>query len=103
MEFYQQPDSRDKKKLKSISEYRYDIKRDRVSIHCICRFEEESGRWLWKHDIGEDKRKMGKLWPEEFKKMKGMLKMLEDKNPIMENTVIYPRYYKSEGDNVDVH
>jgi len=103
MEFYQQPDSRDKKKLKSISEYRYDIKRDRVSIHCICRFEEESGRWLWKHDIGEDKRKMGKLWPEEFKKMEGMLKMLEDKNPIMENTVIYPRYYKSEGDNVDVH
>lgn len=44
---------------------------------------------------------MGKLQPDEFKKMEEMLKMLESKNPIMENTVIYPRYYGDRGGNKD--
>lgn len=103
LEFYQVPNNRQQKRLKSISEYRYDIARDLVSIHYICRFDEESGRWLWKYDIGEDKRKMGKLWPEEFKKMDSMLRMLAKRNPLTENTVIYPRYYKSEEGERDVH
>ena len=52
--------------------------------------------------MGEDKTNMSKMQPEEFKKMKNMIKMLESRNPIMENTVVYPRYYKSEGENKDV-
>lgn len=103
IELCQLPGSRDKKLLRSISEYRYDVSRDRVSIHCICRYDWESGRWLWKCDIGEDKRRMGKLWPEEFKKMEGMLQMLEERNPLMENTVIYPRYYRRDEEKSDVH
>ncbi len=101
-EFYQLPEDRGKKKLKSISEYRYDIEKDIVSIHTICKYDVEIQRWRWKWDMGEDKMKMAKMQPEEFKKMKNMIKMLESRNPIMENTVIYPRYYKSEGDDKDV-
>ena len=44
---------------------------------------------------------MGKIWPEEFKKMENMLALLEKHNPLMENTVVYPRYYK--GDKVRVN
>ena len=99
LEFYQVPGDRSKKRLRSIHEYRYDVRMDRVSIHCICRYDEEMGKWLWKYDIGEDKKKMGKIWPEDFKRMEEMLMMLEKHNPIMENTVVYPRYYKGTRDN----
>ncbi len=101
-EFYQLPEDKSRKRLKSISEFRYDITSDVISIHKICIFDEEEGRWLWKCDIGEDKRKMGKLYPEEFKRMEEMLRMLEKRNPAMGNTVIYPRYYDSMGVHKDV-
>ena len=45
---------------------------------------------------------MGKRWPEEFKKMEDMLMMLEKRNPLMEKTVVYPRYYKGERNREDV-
>ena len=45
---------------------------------------------------------MGKLQPDEFKKMDKMLRMLADRNPITENTVIYPRYYGNGGEDRDV-
>lgn len=102
LEFYQLPWDRSQKRLRSIHEYRYDMRRDRVSVHCICRYDEEKGRWLWKYDMGEDKKKMGKIWPEEYKRMEDMLKMLEKRNPLTENTVIYPRYYRERGEK-DVH
>ena len=60
-ELYQDPEDRSKKRLKSISEYRYDIHRDLVSIHTICKYDHENRRWKWKWDIGEDKIKMGKI------------------------------------------
>lgn len=101
LEFCQIPESRDRKILKSISEYRYDIEKDRVSIHYICKLDRETGRWLWKSDIGEAQKNMGKIMPEEFKKMENMLKALEERNPLMENTVIYPRYYMKEEENSD--
>ncbi len=101
-EFYQEPKDRSQKKLKSIKEYRYDIEKDRVSIHTICKYDNDDKRWKWKWDIGEDKMQMANMQPEEFKKMKNMIKMLESRNPIMENHVVYPRYYKSEGEYKDV-
>lgn len=100
-EFYQVPENRAKKRLKSISEYRYDPEKDRVSVHCICKFDESEKKWRWKYDIGKDKREMGKMQPEEFKKMDNMLKLLANRNPIMENTVIYPRYYVKSGEKND--
>ena len=101
-EFFQEPSNRGKKILKAIKEYRYDINSDRVSIHTICIYDILDKKWKWKWDIGEDKRAMGNLEPNEFKKMEKTIKMLEYKNPIMENTVVYPRYYKSDGDYKDV-
>ena len=92
-EFYQVPGNRAVKRLKSISEYRYDPEKDSVSIHTICMYDESEKKWMWKRDIGEDKKKMGSLQPEEFKRMNEMLGMLEKRSPIAENTVIYPRYY----------
>ena len=53
--------------------------------------------------MGEDKEKMGKLQPEEFKKMTTIIKNLERRNPIMENTVVYPRYYKSQEGDKDAY
>lgn len=97
-ELCQLPDNRAKKILKTISEYRYDTVTDRISVNEICRYDYETGRWRWKYDIGEDKKEMGKMQPEEFKKMDRILKMLQSRNPIMENTVIYPRYYNG-GEN----
>lgn len=101
-EFFQEPDDRSKKKLKSISEYRYDIQKDLVSINTICKYDVRSKKWKWKWDMGEDKIQMSSMQPEEFKKMKNTIKMLESRNPIMENTVVYPRYYRSEGEYKDV-
>jgi len=101
-EFHQEPQNRGQKRLVRICEYRYDVERDRVSIHTICKYEPLDRKWYWKWDIGEDKVKMGVLQPEEFKKKRGIIKMMENRNPIMENTVVYPRYYKSDGDDKDV-
>ena len=101
-EFHQEPQNRGQKRLVRICEYRYDVERDRVSIHTICKYEPLDRKWYWKWDIGEDKVKMGVLQPEEFKKMRGIIKLMENRNPIMENTVVYPRYYKSDGDDKDV-
>lgn len=103
LEFCQVPEDRSQKRLKSISEYRYEEERDQVSIHQICKYDWEESKWCWKNDIGEDKRDMGRLQPEEFKKMESMLALLERKNPILENTVIYPRYYGSGGADKDVY
>ncbi|MBS5335478.1 MAG: Flp pilus assembly complex ATPase component TadA [Firmicutes bacterium] len=100
-QLYQVPYDRSIKKLKSISEYRYDESGDIVSVHTVCRYDEKSGKWQWKYDIGEDKREMGKLQPDEFKRMEDMLKLLEKRNPIMENNVIYPRYYVGGGGDED--
>ena len=97
-QLYQIPSDRSKKKLKSISEFRYDPSADEVSVHTICKYDENSKKWRWKCDIGEEKKDMGKLQPDEFKKMEEILKMLEKRNPIRENTVVYPRYYKGRGE-----
>ena len=45
---------------------------------------------------------MGILLPEELKKMERLIKNFEYKYPLMENTVIYPRYYKSDGEDKNV-
>ena len=102
-EFCQVPDNRGQKRLMSISELRYDTRSDKVSIHTICSYDEKYCGWSWKYHMGEDKEKMGKLQPEEFKKMTTIIKNLERRNPIMENTVVYPRYYKSQEGDKDVY
>lgn len=101
-EFCQEAENRGIKRLKRISELRYDVQKDMVSIHTICQYDKTDNRWRWKYHMGEDKRSMGSLVPEEFKKMDRTIKNLEQKYPLMENTVIYPRYYKSDGEEKNV-
>jgi pilus assembly protein CpaF len=101
-EFYQDPENRGIKRLKSISEYEYDPEKDRVAIYQICKYNPLEQRWLWKCHIGEDKKEVGNLYPEEFKKMNKMLEVLEKRNPNTSHTVIYPRYYKGSGEERDV-
>ena len=101
-EFCQDTENRGVKKLKGISELRYDVEKDAVSIHRICVYDKEDNKWRWKYHMGEDKRNMGILLPEELKKMERLIKNFEYKYPLMENTVIYPRYYKSDGEDKNV-
>ena len=44
--------------------------------------------------MGEDKKKIAGLLPEQMKEMEDIMEELERRNPITEKTVIYPRYYR---------
>lgn len=92
-EFSQQKDNRAKKVLKSVSELCYESERDMVSIHKICEYDAARKKWNWNFHLGEDKEEKLRLWPEETKMMKKELKVLSERNPIIGNCVIYPRYY----------
>ena len=93
--FAQEYPDRSRKRLQSISAYRYDAEKDEVSVHQLCRYQSDEKRWCWKADFawaeglgGVDKN--GKEW----KRMEELIRQLEYRNPIRGNTVIYPRYYK---------
>ena len=46
--------------------------------------------------MGEDKKRIGALSPEAMKRMEEIMIRLEKRNPIMEDTVVYPRYYRPQ-------
>jgi len=93
-EFIQLPENRAAKKLKSISELRYDQERDIVSVHKICRYDFSSGKWQWKNDLNERWDNLNGYELKEAEKMRGILSELEGRNPIKISSVIYPRYYR---------
>ena len=93
--FAQEYPDRSRKRLQSISAYRYDMETDQVSVHELCRYLPEEGRWCWKADFawaeglgGVDK--TGKEW----RRMEELMKQLEFRNPLKGNTVVHPRYYR---------
>lgn len=95
--FRQLPGDRSQKRLAEISAYRYDEEADQVSVHVLCRYIPAEDRWHWKaglpwhslYDGGMDR------WEEkEWENMENILKKLEQRNPLMEKTTIYPRYYR---------
>ncbi|MGN1334356.1 MAG: ATPase, T2SS/T4P/T4SS family [Anaerovoracaceae bacterium] len=94
LELCSREDNRSEKRLKALWEYCYDASSDLPSVHLICRYDVASDNWQWKYHLGEDKRKTGSLSPAAIKKMEEIMKKLEERNPIRENTVIYPRYYR---------
>lgn len=86
---------RSRKRLQSICAYRYNMERDEVSVHQLCRYESEKKVWSWKADFawaeeisGVDKN--GKEW----KRVEELIRQLEFRNPLKGNTVMYPRYYR---------
>ena len=96
MELCSREDNRGVKRLKALWEYCYDGSRDIPSVHLICRYDMAADSWQWKYHMGEDKKRIGRSAPEAMKKMEAIMKRLEERNPIMENTVIYPRYYRPQ-------
>lgn len=92
-EFCQLESNRASKKLKSISELCYDVEEDRVSIHKICAYDEKLDEWKWDAHIGDDKENMLAHWPKEGKIMREELRKLSERNPMIGQKVIYPRYY----------
>ncbi len=88
---------RSRKYLMSICAYRYDMKADQVSVHELCRYMPEEGRWLWKADLSwtEDINGLDTM-KKEMGRVEELLKELEMRNPLKGNTVIYPRYYRPE-------
>ncbi len=93
-ELYEVPTDRAKKKLKGIVELRYDPIEDVCSAHRICKYDAEKDSWKWKCDIGKDKAALAMGKEKEFLRFTEMLKKLEEANPILEDNVICPSYYK---------
>lgn len=100
-EFAQEEDDKSMKKLVGIVEYRYEAEHDRVSVHRICRYEYESGKWTWNWDIGDDKRTLGGKYPDQLKIFDDTLKALARDNPMAGSGVVIPAYYKSSKEGGD--
>lgn len=92
-EFCQMQGNRAEKKLRSISELCYDAERDEVSIHEVCVYDEKRKDWLWSGSIGKDKENRLMNMYEEGKTMKRELETLWERNPMVKENIIYPRYY----------
>lgn len=88
---------RSEKILMSICAYHYDTVYDQVSVHELCRYDPEAKGWKWKADVRwmEDIPEMTPV-RKELLKMTELLEGLERRNPLKENTVIYPRYYRPD-------
>jgi len=93
--FDQLEKNRGKKILKGIFEYEYDIENDRPVIHRICEYDELSSNWNWHYHLGRDKKAFGIGNEKEINEMEDIMKKLESRNPILRETVIYPKYYRS--------
>lgn len=92
-ELYEVPTDRSRKRLKGIVEMRYDPVTNLCSAHRICKYDAESDTWRWKCDIGEDKKLLAMGYEEPFNRFISILKKLEEENPLLGNTVVYPAYY----------
>lgn len=92
-EFCQVKGNRAEKRLKSISELCYDAESDCVSIHKICTYQAEQGRWSWNFHVGSDKEDKLTRSSREAEIMRTELKTLSERYPMAGKNVIYPRYY----------
>lgn len=82
-----------KKRLKAIYEVRYDNIKHKVTIHQICKYRYKTDDWVFKYDIGEDKRIIGEEEnQEDFDLFEEELKRLSEMYPMEENNVFYPEY-----------
>ena len=88
---------RSKKYLMSICAYQYNLEYDQVSVHELCRYIPEIKTWKWKADLSWTENVNGlEIMEKELMRMEELLRNLEMRNPLMGNTVIYPRYYRPD-------
>lgn len=93
-EFAQEEADRSKKKLRQIVEYCSEPESGRIAIHTICQYDPRTERWNWNAHFGEDKKKIGLLYPKEVEEMQIKLKELAARNPLMGKSTVYPRYFE---------
>lgn len=92
-EFIQMPKNKSKKRLKGIYELRYDPLSHDISIHQICKYRFQSDDWVWKFDIGEDKREIGDEEDHEaFEMFETELKRLALAYPLEGEHIYKPAY-----------
>lgn len=93
--FSQEYPDRGRKRLQAISAYCYDMEKDQVSVHELCRYIPREKQWFWKADFSWAKGLSGvDKYGKEWKRMEEIMKELEFRNPLRGKTVIYPRYYR---------
>ncbi|MBR5229750.1 MAG: Flp pilus assembly complex ATPase component TadA, partial [Firmicutes bacterium] len=95
-EFYSLEDDRGRKKLKAIWAYDFDEEKACPVVWPICRYEPDLGVWTWKSHLGEAKKQMGGLRPEDLQEMEEIMKELENRNPMIKGEPVYPRYYRPD-------
>lgn len=93
-EFFYLSKQKNKKKLKSIHEIRYDEINHEISIHRICKYNIEKNIWEWAYHFGEDKKEIGMLESiEDVKEFENMIKTYAEKYPLQGETVFKPKYF----------
>lgn len=81
------------KRLKAIYEIRYNPFNHKISIHQICKYRYKTDDWVFKYDIGDDKRIIGEEEnAESFDVFVRELKRLSELYPMKEDNVFIPSY-----------
>ncbi len=95
-EFYQVPENKSKKRLKSIYEFSYDEEKDLCSMYKICLYDPVEGKWRWKNHMSKGNVKIGAINMKEVENMKNILDKLEKDSPIEGEFALTPAYYESK-------
>lgn len=98
IELYQVPENKAYKRLKSITEFRYDAKTDRCSAQKICQYYPKTDTWGWKYTIGGDKEALAVGYDDAWAIFNNTLKSLAEGSPLDPTDEYYdetfPAYYK---------
>ncbi len=83
IEMVQLPHDRSQKRLKSITEIRFDSTTNEISYHRICEYQKETDSWCFSYSVGERVKEIGEFENEKaFEVYKSTLKALADEYPM---------------------
>jgi pilus assembly protein CpaF len=84
-EMVQLPNERNQKRLKSITEVRFDSTTNQISYHRICEYQRETDSWCFNYSVGERVKEIGEFENEKALKIyMDTLKKLAEKYPMPE-------------------
>jgi len=97
IELYQVPENKSFKRLRSITEFRYDPINNTCSAQKICQYYPESDTWGWKYDIGKDKKALATGYDKAWEVFQSTLEELSQESPLDPADEYYnetfPAYY----------
>lgn len=86
-EMVQLPNDRSQKRLKSITEVRFDSSTNQISYHRICEYQKETDSWCFSYSVGDRVKEICEFENEKaFEVYKNTLKALAEKFPMPEKT-----------------